>query len=247
VPVGTVVSDALKVEIWSDVVCPWCYIGKRRFEAGASAAGVPIDVTWRSFQLDPSAPHEATDDVATHLGRKYGGGRANGLAMNARVTEVAAAEGLDYHLDQALYTNTTDAHRLLHLAHAEGGPGAQDALKERLLAAYFVQGRAVSDHDVLAELATEAGLPAERVRAVLSTDEFGADVVSDQQEAAALGAGGVPFFVIDRRYGVSGAQPAELFEQALRQAWAERRPALITPVGGVAPSADGDACGPDGC
>jgi len=241
----------LKVEFWSDVVCPWCYIGKRRFEAAAATSGVPVEVTWRSFQLDPTAPSESSEDVATYLGRKYGGGRAAGLDMNARVSEVAAQDGLDYHLNDAKRANTADAHRLLHLAleHEPDQPGVQDALKERLLQAYFVQSLAIGDHDVLAELAVDVGLPAERVRAVLGSLEFAADVEADAAEAAALGANGVPFFVIDRKYGVSGAQPAELFEQALRQAWDERRPARVTPVGAVgsAASSDAEVCGPDGC
>ncbi len=162
--VGAGVTDALKVEIWSDVVCPWCYIGKRRLEAAVASSGVPVEVTWRSFQLDPTAPRESTEDVATYLGRKYGGGREAGLAMNERVSQVAAQDGLDYHLDQAQRANTVDAHRLLHLA---GEHGLQDALKERLLRAYFTEGQAVGDAEVLAALADEVGLPAERVRAVL--------------------------------------------------------------------------------
>ena len=223
--VGTRMSEELQVEIWSDVVCPWCYIGKRRFEAAVGSSGLPVAVTWRSFQLDPSAPAQATEDVATYLGRKYGGGREAGTAMNAQVTEIAATVGLDYHLDDAQRASTRDAHRLLHLARElddELGGGRQGELAERLMDAYFVRSRPIADHDVLMALAVEAGLPEERVRAVLASDAFVADVEADQREAAALGANGVPFFVIDRRYGISGAQPTELFEQALRQAWAER-------------------------
>jgi predicted DsbA family dithiol-disulfide isomerase len=236
------VTDALKVEIWSDVVCPWCYIGKRRLEAAVASSGVPVEVTWRSFQLDPSAPRQSTEDVATYLGRKYGGGREAGLAMNERVSQVAAQDGLEYHLDQAQRANTVDAHRLLHLAAEHG---SQDALKERLLRAYFTEGQAVGDPEVLAALADEVGLPGDRVRAVLGSDEYADDVAADQAEAQALGANGVPFFVIDRRYGVSGAQPVELFEQALRQAWSEKQPSLLT-VPGV-DAADAQVCGPDGC
>ncbi len=233
-------TDALKVEIWSDVVCPWCYIGKRRLEAAVASSGVPVELTWRSFQLDPTAPRESTEDVATYLGRKYGGGREAGLAMNERVSQVAAGDGLEYHLDVAQRANTVDAHRLLHLA---ADHGLQDALKERLLRAYFTDGLAIGDPDVLAALATEVGLPGERVREVLASDEFAADVRADQDEAAALGATGVPFFVVDRRYGISGAQPVELFEQALQQAWAERRPTLLSVPAGT----DAEVCGPDGC
>lgn len=233
-------SDALKVEIWSDVVCPWCYIGKRRLEAAVASSGVPVEVTWRSFQLDPTAPRESSEDVATHLGRKYGGGREAGLAMNERVSQIAATDGLEYHLDQAQRANTVDAHRLLHLAAAHG---VQDELKERLLRAYFTEGRAIGDHGVLTALATDVGLPAERVEQVLSSEEFADEVRADQEEATALGANGVPFFVVDRRYGISGAQPAEVFEQTLRQAWADRRPSLLS-----VPSQGGaDVCGPDGC
>ena len=237
--VGLSVTDALKVEIWSDVVCPWCYIGKRRLEAAVASSGVPVEVTWRSFQLDPGAPRESTEDVATYLGRKYGGGREAGLAMNERVAAVAAADGLEYHLEDAQRANTVDAHRLLHLAVEHD---LQDALKERLLRAYFTEGQAIGDPAVLAAVAEEVGLPADRVREVLASQEFADDVAADQAEATALGANGVPFFVIDRRYGISGAQPAELFEQALRQAWDERRPSLLT-----VPGAAGDVCGPDGC
>ncbi|HEX3005176.1 MAG TPA: DsbA family oxidoreductase [Angustibacter sp.] len=235
-------TDALKVEIWSDVVCPWCYIGKRRLEAAVASSGVPVEVTWRSFQLDPTAPRESTEDVATYLGRKYGGGREAGLAMNERVSQIAAQDGLEYRLDQAQRANTVDAHRLLHLAAEHG---LQDALKERLLRAYFTEGRAVGDADVLAALADEVGLPPDRVRAVLASDEYADDVAADQAEAQALGANGVPFFVIDRRYGVSGAQPVELFEQALRQAWSEKRPTLLSVPG--TDGADAEVCGPDGC
>ncbi len=237
-------SESLQVEIWSDVVCPWCYIGKRRFEAAVASSGVPVEVTWRSFQLDPAAPSQTVEDVATYLGRKYGGGREAGLAMNARVSQVAAGEGLDFHLDQAQRANTVDAHRLLHLA-AE--LGLQDALKERLLSAYFVEGLAVGDADVLAALAAEAGLDPLRVRAVLDSQEFADDVRADQAEASALGATGVPFFVIDRRYGVSGAQPSELFEQALRQAWDERRPALLTVPAASDADVNADSCDVQGC
>jgi len=237
-------SDALQVEVWSDVVCPWCYIGKRRLEAAVQRSDHPVEVTWRSFQLDPSAPAQG-GDMASELGRKYGGGREAALAMMAQVSSVAARDGLEYHLDRTAHLNTRDAHRLLHLAHDLGGAELQGALKERLMRGYFTEALAVSDPDVLERLAVDAGLPAARVREVLSSEEFGADVETDQREAAALGATGVPFFVIDRRYGVSGAQPVELFDQALRQAWDDRKPPTITPL--VSGAAGTDVCGPDGC
>ncbi|GAB3686136.1 DsbA family oxidoreductase [Angustibacter aerolatus] len=235
-------NEPLQVEIWSDVVCPWCYIGKRRFESAVASTGLPVEVTWRSFQLDPDAPRQDGADVATHLGSRYGGGREAGLAMVQRVQEVAAGEGLDFHLDRAHRANTVDAHRLLHLAQLHG---VQDALKEAMLDAYFVQVLDVNDRAVLLGLAEGAGVPRDEAEQVLASDRFADDVRRDQEEAAALGANGVPFFVLDRRFGVSGAQPAELFEQALRQAWDARTPALVTPL--ATASATADACGPDGC
>jgi predicted DsbA family dithiol-disulfide isomerase len=237
-------SEALQVEVWSDVVCPWCYIGKRRLEAAIAQFEHPVEVTWRSFQLDPSAPASG-GDMASELGRKYGAGREGALAMMAQVSAVAAEDGLEYHLERTTYTNTRDAHRLLHLAHELGGAPLQGALKERLLRGYFTETEVVGDAAVLERLAVDVGLPGERVREVLSSSEFAPEVETDQAEAAALGATGVPFFVIDRRYGVSGAQPAELFEQALRQAWADRTPQLITPL--VPGTATAEVCGPDGC
>jgi predicted DsbA family dithiol-disulfide isomerase len=232
---------SLAVEIWSDVVCPWCYIGKRRFEAAVASSGVPVQVTWRSFQLDPTAPVPSVGDAATHLGRKYGVDREQALTMMGQVSEVADGVGLEYHLDRTPYANTADAHRLLHLALEVG---AQDELKEALLRAYFTDARDVGDPAVLTDVAVAAGLPADRVAAVLASQEFAQAVQADQAEASALGANGVPFFVIDRRYGVSGAQPSEVFENALRQAWGELAPALVAPAGALD---DGDVCGPDGC
>jgi len=243
----------LTVEVWSDVVCPWCYIGKRRLEAAAGQSGVQVRVVWRSFQLDPSAPRAGEPghggDVASYLGQKYGGGREAGLAMNARVSEVAAGDGLDFHLDKAVRGSTADAHRLIHLAstlEADGATGLQDRVKERLLRAYFTEGHDVSDPDVLRTLAAEAGLPAQQVDDVLTSSAFARDVVADQAQAQAYGATGVPFTVVDGRYGVSGAQPVEVFAEALRRAAADRVPTLTT-VGDTTVDSAGEACGPDGC
>jgi predicted DsbA family dithiol-disulfide isomerase len=237
-----VVVPAVRIDIWSDVVCPWCYIGKRRFESALAdfEHAAEVEVVWHSYQLDPGAPSEPTDSVAAHLGRKYGGGEAAGAQMIDRVEAVAAEDGLVYRLHQAQRANTVDAHRLLHLALEESGPAAQDRLKEALLAAYFTEARNVADHDVLRETAAGAGLDATRVDEVLASREYAADVQADIDQAHAYGSSGVPFFVIDGRYGVSGAQPAEVFLQVLAQAWAERTPSLQM-VGGD------DICGPDGC
>jgi predicted DsbA family dithiol-disulfide isomerase len=219
----------MTVEVWSDVVCPWCYIGKRRLEA--ALAGFEhrndVQVVWRSFQLDPTTPR-STDpgggqDIATFLGERYGGGREAGLAMNQRVTDIAAGDGLEYQLDRAVRSNTVDAHRLLHLALEQGGPDLQDRLKEQLMSAYFTQGLAIDDHPTLRRIAVTAGLDPADVDEVLGSDRFADEVRADVAQAQAFGANGVPFTVVDRRYGLSGAQPVELFEQALRRAWDERQ------------------------
>lgn len=232
----------VRIEIWSDVVCPWCYIGKRRLEK--ALAQLPhareVEVRWRSFQLDPSAPTEPTESVVESLGRKYGGGPEAGRRMVDQVQAVAAEEGLRFRHHAALRVNTFDAHRLLHLALADGGPRLQGSLKEALLDAYFVQTRNVADHDTLMALGARVGLDEVRAKEVLGTDAFADAVQADLGAAAALGAQGVPFYVVDRRYGVSGAQPVEVFGQVLHRAWRESHPEpeMLT---------DGDVCGPDGC
>jgi predicted DsbA family dithiol-disulfide isomerase len=160
--------------------------------------------------------------------------------MIARVSEVAAAEGLAFSYDHAQRASTVDAHRVLHLALVAGGPDLQGALKERLLESHFVRAENPADHAVLREVAVAAGLPERRVDEVLASDEYADEVDADQQQAVAYGASGVPFYVVDQKYGVSGAQPAEVFGQVLERAWNESHPAVQV-------LATGDACGPDGC
>ena len=235
----------MRIDIWSDVVCPWCYIGKRRLEKALADFPHPVEVAWHSFQLDPGSPTEPVDTVAAHLGRKYGGGEAAGRQMVDRVEAAAAEEGMIWRHHESLRVSTLDAHRLVHLAEAQGGLELQGAVKEALLDAYFAKARNVADHAVLREIATGAGLDAARVDAVLASDEYADAVWADQEQAAAYGASGVPFFVVDGRYGISGAQPPELFARALQQAWDASHP-VLQPVGGPAAS-DGEACGPDGC
>jgi len=230
----------MRIEVWSDVVCPWCYIGKRRLESALAEFPHEVEVVWRSFQLDPGAPVVPTESVAESLGRKYGGGPEAGVRMIDNVEAVAAEEGLIYRLHSAQRANTVDAHRVLHLALEQGGPALQGAVKEALLAAYFTDARNVADHAELRDIAVGAGVDPERVDAVLASTEYRDEVYADIEQAQAFGAGGVPFFVIDRKYGVSGAQPAETLRQVLDQAWADAHPVLEV-VGG------GDACGPDGC
>ena len=235
----------MKIEIWSDVVCPWCYIGKRRLETALAgfAHADDVEVVYRSFQLDPAAPQVPEQTVAEHLGAKYGGGPAAGQQMVERTEAVAAEEGLLFRLGEAKRVNTVDAHRLLHLALESGGPELQVRLKEDLLAAYFLQAENVADHDLLRRTAQKVGLDTEAVDAVLAGDRYADAVERDIREAAALGANGVPFFVIDRKYGISGAQPSETFSQVLERAWDESHPHLEH-VGGPEST---DACGPDGC
>jgi predicted DsbA family dithiol-disulfide isomerase len=236
----------MRIEIWSDVVCPWCFIGKRRLERALDgfAHREDVDVVYRSFELDPSAPSPATERMDEVLARKYGGGLDNARRMMARVTEVAAGEGLDYHLDGTLRGSTVDAHRLLHLALAEDGPRVQAELKESLMTAYFTRAQDITDHDVLRKAATDAGLDPSRVDAVLASGEYADAVRADVDQARAFGASGVPFFVVDRKYAVSGAQPTEVFAEVLERAWSESHPQLTV----VGPDAEGgDLCGPGGC
>jgi predicted DsbA family dithiol-disulfide isomerase len=209
----------VNVEIWSDVVCPWCYVGKRRFEAALARfphAG-EVEVVWRSFELDPDAPARR-GSTAEHLARKYGWTRERVAESHARLTALAAAEGLDYRLDETQGGNTFDAHRLLHLAALHG---LQDALEERLMLAYFTEAEPIGERDVLARLAEDVGVAG--ARDALAAGAFAEEVRADEAEARTLGIHGVPFFAFDRRYGVEGAQPAEVLLAALEQAWAERR------------------------
>jgi predicted DsbA family dithiol-disulfide isomerase len=232
----------MRIEIWSDVVCPWCYIGKRRLETALEtfAHAEDVEVVWRSFQLDPSAPTEPVETVAEALGRKYGGGPDAGRQMVDRVEAAAAEEGMLWRHHQSLRVGTFDAHRVLHLALESGGPELQGRLKEALLSAYFIDTANVADHATLQRIAASVGLDEVRVKEVLGGDEYADAVETDIREAATLGATGVPFYVIDRKYGVSGAQPSDVFAQVLERAWTESHPQLDV-VGGA------DACGPDGC
>ncbi|WP_110238945.1 DsbA family oxidoreductase [Nocardioides gilvus] len=253
----------MRIEIWSDVVCPWCYIGKRRLETALSTFehADDVEIIWRSYQLDPTAPRDQSLTTLEALGAKFPGGPDQVREMLARTRGVAAEEGLEFG-DHSFHANTVDAHRVLHLALVEGGPTLQGALKEALLAAHFVDNANVGDHAVLTEVAVRTGLDAARVTAVLAGDEFADAVRADIDQARALGATGVPFFVLDRKYGVSGAQPAESFTQVLEQAWADAHPQITmvgqTPDGQTqdGQTRDGQtqgdetgdvACGPDGC
>jgi predicted DsbA family dithiol-disulfide isomerase len=226
------------VEIWSDIACPWCYIGKRRFEAALAdfEHADQVEVTWKSFELDPSAPPAHGVDGATHLADKYGTSVERAREMQDQMTQVAAGDGLDFRFDQARGGNTFDAHRLVHLAEAHG---KQDAMKERLLRAYLSEGELMSDRETLTRLAADVGLPADEVAEVLATDQYADAVREDERTASSLGINAVPFFVVDRKIAASGAQSPEVMLDLLRRAMPVE-PAIPTVTGG-------EACGPDGC
>ncbi len=228
----------MRVEVWSDVVCPWCYIGKRRLETALERFPHrdEVEVVWRSFQLDPSVPEGETHATLPALAAKYGRSVEEMRGTMRHVEETAAAEGLRYDLANGVSGNTLLAHELLHLAAERG---LQDAVKERLLHAHFEEARSVFDADSLAALAGEVGLDDAEVRAALADHRYRPDVQEDIATARTLGATGVPFFVVDRRYGAAGAQPAELLVQLLERAWADAHPLATVPA---AEGCEGDSC-----
>ncbi|WP_405800214.1 DsbA family oxidoreductase [Streptomyces sp. NBC_01506] len=236
----------MRVEIWSDIACPWCYIGKARFEKGLEsfAHRDDVEVVHRSFELDPGRAKGDVAPVVDMLAAKLGRSREEALAMEEQVASHARSEGLGYRVGDRDHGSTFDIHRLLHLA---GKHGRQDELLSLAYRANFAEERSVYDTGTLVELAVEAGLDEAESRAVLADAQaYAEEVRADEREAAELGATGVPFFVLDRRYGVSGGQPAEVFTQALEQAWQGR---AITPLGGDAGGAAdgrGAACDTEG-
>jgi len=232
----------MRVEIWSDIACPWCYVGKARFEKALDAFPHRdgVEVVHRSFELDPGRAKSDIQPVLKMLTKKYGMSEAQAQAGEDNLGAQAAAEGLDYRTHDRDHGNTFDMHRLLHFAKEQG---RQDELIQALYKANFAEERSVfGDDERLVELAAGVGLDADAARKVLADQSaYADDVRADEREAAELGANGVPFFVLDRKYGVSGAQPAEVFAQALSQAWGEHAPLKLIDNG------DAEACGPDGC
>jgi predicted DsbA family dithiol-disulfide isomerase len=227
----------MHVEIWSDIACPWCYVGKRRFEAALAAFEHrdEVRVTWRSFELDPAAPAARELSGAEHLAEKYGMSVEEARARQAQMAEMAAGDGLEMRADLTRGANTFDGHRLLQLAAVHG---LQTEMKERLMRAYHTEGELVSDHDTLVRLAVEVGLDADEGRATLASDRFAAEVREDERTAHELGVSAVPCFVIDRRFGAPGAQPPDVLTAFLQRGWDERSPLEVV--------AGGDAGGPDG-
>jgi len=231
----------VQIEVFSDVVCPWCYIGKRRLEEALStfAHADEVTVTYRSFQLDPSTPQHADQTLDEMLATKYGRSLVEARAMNQRVSDIAATVGLDFQLEQAHPANTFDAHRLLHFA---ADHDRQGELKERLLRAYFTEGRKLGDHEELADLAAEVGLDRKAAADVLAGDDYAEAVDEDLALGRGFGASGVPFFVFDRKYGISGAQETAVFTGVLDRAWAEATPTPLVLAGDA-----GEACTDDSC
>lgn len=234
--------NKLRIEIWSDIACPWCYVGKRHLED--ALARFPhrdeVEVVWRAFELDGSAPRVQDTSVSyiERLSRKLGTSVAQAEAMIRRMTDVGAADGIEFRFDRVRPGNTFDAHRVLHLAHDRG---VQDAVKERFLRGYMTEGEAIGDREVLVRLGAEAGLDAGEVRAVLASDRYAREVRADETQARELGITGVPFFVLAGRYALSGAQPSDTILRGLERAYAER------PAARPVPLAEGAVCGPEGC
>jgi predicted DsbA family dithiol-disulfide isomerase len=235
-------TDAQKmaVEIWSDVICPFCYIGKRKFERALEQ--LPnrdlIDVVWRSFQLQPDTQTDPTRNAVQHLAARKGWTLDTTRQAMADVSARAKLEGLTFDYERTVVANTFDAHRLAHYATAAG---QGDAMQERLFQAYFVDGQNIADHTVLTALAVDAGLPADDVNRALSSGQFAADVRRDIDQAARFGINAVPFFVFNHRYAVSGAQDSSLFLQALQQSLAEWTNAEVA-SSPQPPAASGDVC-----
>lgn len=208
-------STPLKVDIWSDVQCPWCYIGKRKFEKGVELFGKPVEVEYHSFELSPDTPIDFEGSPVDYLCERKGLSPEQVNEMLARVTDIAAQVGLDYHYEDVKQTNTVIAHELLHYAKAHG---KQQEMKERLLKAYFIEGKHVGKIEQLAQLASEVGLDETDVTQALESHRYVTDVKEDVAQAQAYGINGVPFYVINGTYGISGAQAPETFAAALEEA-----------------------------
>ncbi|MGH9018142.1 MAG: DsbA family oxidoreductase [Acidimicrobiales bacterium] len=237
------------VEIYSDVICPWCAVGKRRFETalGRFAHAEEVRVEWRAYELDPGAPARREGDYAERLARKYGMSREQAVAANRALTATAAAEGLEFHFENVQPGNTFDAHRLLHYA-LEIGPDVQDALKERLFQAYFTEGAAIGEPETLIRLAAEAGLDAEQCRDIVAGDRYTEQVRGDERQAMELGVTGVPFFVIDSKFAIPGAQDADTIVRVLDRAWEKSHPLeVVVPADPSGASGAGGSCEGDSC
>ena len=228
----------MKVEIWSDIVCPFCYIGKRKFEKALNSFTQKenVEVVWRSFQLDPDLKQVPGQSVHQYLAKRKGVSAEEGKRMNDSMSQMAKEVGLHYKFDEAIINNTMDAHRLSHLALQHG---LQNEVEEKLFAAYYTEGKDIGDVETLVQVGESAGLKGIEIRNMLASDDFVQAVQLDQYEAQQVGARGVPFFVFNDKYAVSGAQPSELFTQVLDKIWEEEHPAPIHQEAVGSCSADG--------
>jgi len=235
------------VEIWSDIVCPWCYIGKRRFESALAdfEHADEVEIRWRSFELDPNAPLQHPGTMAEHQAARSGSTLEQAAATLAGIDKLAAAEGLTLHLARTEKANTLDAHRLVHLGYQKDtATGA--AVKEALFEACFTRLQLVSEPEVLLEAGLRAGLDHTEITSLLNSDRFTNEVRADETQAGALGSTGVPFYVFDRAFAVSGAQDPDTFSTALHRAW-ERSQPLLEVVAPSATSTSATVCTDDSC
>jgi predicted DsbA family dithiol-disulfide isomerase len=236
-------ENKLKVQIWSDIMCPFCYIGKRRIEEALQnfEHKEAVEIEWKSYQLDANFIASPEDNMVEHLAEKYR--KDNDWAQNMldNMTQNAKTAGLDFHFEKAVLANSFNAHRLLHLAKKYN---LANDLEELLFKAYLTEGKNVNDLDTLSKLGIEVGLDSEEITQVMNSDTYGAEVKKDQEEANAIGVQGVPFFVLDNKYAISGAQPATAFLETLEKVWEEGKfDSKVT----VLNTTDGDSCGIDGC
>ena len=233
----------MNVEIWSDVMCPFCYIGKRKFEK--ALAQFPhkdkVNVIWKSFQLDPTTITDPTLNTIDNLAQKKGWSKEQADQTIAHVTGIAKQVGLDFHFEKAVVANSLDAHRLSHLAKKYG---KQNELEEKLFSAYFIDGKNTADFNTLLQIATELGLDKTEVSALLKSNTYTNEVYHDIKQAQQIGVNGVPFFLLDNKYAVSGAQESETFLGALTKAYEEH---LLKNNFETVTSSPSDSCGSDGC
>lgn len=233
----------MKIEIWSDVVCPFCYIGKRKMEKALQKFPFKdkVEIEWKSFQLNPDQQTKPGVSTLEDLSKSKGWSMEQTRQITSQVVGMAKAEGLTFDFDKAVVANTKNAHQLIHLAKQYG---VQDAMKERLLKAYFTDGKNVDDSETLIQLGKEVGVPEEKIKSMLETNPYLEAVDQDIYESRVIGVRGVPFFVLDRKFGISGAQPDEVFDQTLEKAWAEF--SKNNPVLDIASAKDGESCDVDG-
>lgn len=231
----------MNVEIWSDVMCPFCYIGKSKFEKALEQFPHKndINIIWKSFQLDPTTVTDPSLNTIENLAEKKGWSKEQADETVAHVTNIAKQVGLDFHFEKTVVANSFDAHRLSHLAKKYG---KQNELEEKLFAAYFTEGKNTADYDTLLQIGTEVGLDVKEIEDVLKSDTYANEVQLDIKQAQQIGVSGVPFFVLDNKYAISGAQEPDAFLQALKKAYEE----TINDIETINTNKDG-ACGPDGC